>query len=124
MNPKLLLFNLNNSHGKAIEEFCKNNGINTRYVANSEWNTPLEKLIESEEYSVFDNTKAPTEEEMLLFCYFSPDLLNEIIIVKDKDRVLRDVNFKAGLTPTNSKWTSEELFYELVKEHEEMQSNQ
>lgn len=124
MTPKLLLYNLKNSTGKAIEDFCKANEINVRYVSNSEWETPLEKLIESEPLTSKDSGKAPIDEPMLLFCYFGQELLTEIIINRDKEGLLRSINFKAGLTPTNSRWTSTELFEELVKEHKEMNSNQ
>ena len=83
------------------------------------------KKMDLEELLARKEEKRPVEEEfhdpMLVFCGMTHEKLDHLLTTMERAGLPR-IALKAVLTPTNGTWTSQQLWTELRREHEAMQT--
>lgn len=112
MQPTILTYNLGIKQAQ-MELLCANFHITIRNISIEEQtliiNSFLDTNIITKGYNEF------FYDEMIVFCHFSDALLEQFL------QQMRNLNIrislKAVLTPTNSQWSSIELYKELKKEY-------
>lgn len=120
MQPTLLFYNLDNPKGLAIKMFCKQLNIGTRDIQPSEYFLTLENLLESPAKAQKENSKPPFMDELLVFCHFTNEQIADFLTKREEAAIIKNVDLKAGLTPTNLKWTSIQLYEEILLDYKEL----
>ena len=112
---KLLVFHLDDTEYKKLEQIARNLKIRCERVADSAYNQPLESLVSGKAIPLTANYsgKVPSE-RLLLMCDFSDKRMDKLLFELRKAGVA--IDFKAVLTPTNKKWTVLQLLFEMQKE--------
>ncbi|MDO4178642.1 MAG: DUF3783 domain-containing protein [Phascolarctobacterium sp.] len=62
-------------------------------------------------------------DEMIIMCGFNRPDMDRLLSGIRKNKILKNIDLKCVLTPTNAKWSAIELMTELKKEHEYMRAN-
>ena len=112
---KLLIFHLNDTEYKKLEQITRNLKIRCERIADSSYNQTLEALVSGKASSLATDFsgKVPSE-SLLLMCDFSDKRMDKLLFELRKAGVA--IDFKAVLTPTNQKWTVLQLLFEMQKE--------
>ena len=122
-NPTLLFYNLDNETGKKLKFLCLKHKIKIRVVEKSQYSAPIGSLIgllSPEDTADKEGTYANQQDfddEMLVFCGFSNQLLDAFLLEFKKNRIPR-IALKAVLTEQNLLWNAYALHDELEKEHQ------
>lgn len=128
-NPTLLFYNLDNETGKKLKFLCLKHKIKIRAVEKSQYSAPIGSLIgllSPEDTADKEGTYANQQDfddEMLVFCGFSNQLLDAFLLEFKKNRIPR-IALKAVLTEQNLLWNAYALHDELEKEHQMMSGQQ
>ena len=113
MQPTILTYNLGAKQFQ-MELLCANFHVIIRNIRTEEQSFTINSLLETNTTRPQSNTDIFSD-EMIVFCNFSNIFLEHFL------QQLRNLNIrislKAILTPTNKKWSSVELYKELVKEY-------
>lgn len=112
---KLLIFHLDDTEYKKLEQITRNLKIRCERVADSAYNQTLEALASGKVNplaTTFTGNIPP--ESLLLMCDFSDKRMDKLLFELRKAGVA--IDFKAVLTPTNQKWTIPQLMFEMHKE--------
>lgn len=130
MTPQILLYNITNEEQKKkIKALILRLKIRARIVEKDRYSEPIGRLagmdIDQDEDSSDRNTCETQERdmtdfsnEMLIFCFLSDGLLNQMLQGLRKAGVY--IPLKAVLTPSNCMWNSYMIHREIAKEHEMM----
>ena len=130
MTPQILLYNITNEdQKKKIKALLLRLKIRARIVEKERYIEPIGRLagmdIDQDKDSSDRNTCETQEgdmtdfsDEMLIFCFLSDGLLNQMLQGLRKAGVY--IPLKAVLTPSNCMWNSYMIHREIAKEHEMM----
>ena len=130
MTPQILLYNITNEdQKKKIKALLLRLKIRARIVEKERYIEPIGRLagmdIDQDKDSSDRNTCETQEgdmtdfsDEMLIFCFLSDGLLNQMLQGLRKAGVY--IPLKAVLTPSNCMWNSYMIQREIAKEHEMM----
>ena len=130
MTPQILLYNITNEdQKKKIKALLLRLKIRARIVEKERYIEPIGRLagmdIDQDKDSSDRNTCETQEgdmtdfsDEMLIFCFLSDGLLNQMLQGLRKAGVY--IPLKAVLTPSNCMWNSYMSHREIAKEHEMM----
>lgn len=112
---KLLIFHLDDTEYKKLEQIARNLKIRYERIADTDYNQTLESLVSGKESPLTASFtgKVPTE-SLLLMCDFTDKRMDKLLFELRKAGV--SIDFKAVLTPTNQKWTVPQLMFEMHKE--------
>ena len=115
----VLMYNCDGEQWAKLRQIFLMLRVRIRPVEADQYGLTLEDLLgRSEE-------KAPVEEEfsdpMLVFCNLPHEKLDHLLTAMGRAGLPR-IALKAMLTPTNRTWTSQQLWTELRREHEAMQT--
>ena len=119
--PTVLTYNLTGERATRIHMICLRLKLRVRAVSPEEYALPVGALAgmlpphPTEHSGVF-------ADEMLVFVNFDGAMLNRFLGEIRAARI-PGVALKAVLTPTNMYWSSVQLYDEIQKEHEAMQSH-
>ena len=134
MTPQILLYNITNEdQKKKIKALLLRLKIRARIVEKERYIEPIGRLagmdIDLVKDSIDRSTSEMSEEdmtdfsdEMLIFCFLSDGLLNQMLQGLRKAGVY--IPLKAVLTPSNCMWNSYMMQREIAKEHEMMHQMQ
>lgn len=112
---KLLVFHLNDTEYKKLEQIARNLKIRCERIADSSYNQTLESLVlggKNPLSAPFTGT-APSG-SLILMCEFSNKRMDKLLF--ELRRAGTAIDFKAVLTPINKKWTVLQLMLEMHKE--------
>ena len=127
MTPQILLYNITNEdQKKKIKALLLRLKIRARIVEKERYIEPIGRLagmdIDQDKDSSDRNTCETQEgdmtdfsDEMLIFCFLSDGLLNQMLQGLRKAGVY--IPLKAVLTPSNCMWNSYMMHREIAKEH-------
>ena len=127
MTPQILLYNITNEdQKKKIKALLLRLKIRARIVEKERYIEPIGRLagmdIDQDKDSSDRNTCETQEgdmtdfsDEMLIFCFLSDGLLNQMLQGLRKAGVY--IPLKAVLTPLNCMWNSYMMHREIAKEH-------
>lgn len=130
MTPQILLYNITNEEQKKkIKALILRLKIRARIVEKDRYIEPIGSLAGMDIDTMqdpSDRSFAETPEgdmtdfsdEMLIFCFLSDGLLNQMLQGLRKSGVY--IPLKAVLTPSNCMWNSYMMHREIAKEHEMM----
>ena len=134
MTPQILLYNITNEdQKKKIKALLLRLKIRARIVEKERYIEPIGRLagmdIDQDKDSSDRNTCETQEgdmtdfsDEMLIFCFLSDGLLNQMLQGLRKAGVY--IPLKAVLTPSNCMWNSYMIHREIAKEHALMHQTQ
>ena len=134
MTPQILLYNITNEdQKKKIKALLLRLKIRARIVEKERYIEPIGRLagmdIDQDKDSSDRNTCETQEgdmtdfsDEMLIFCFLSDGLLNQMLQGLRKAGVY--IPLKAVLTPSNCMWNSYMMHREIAKEHALMHQTQ
>lgn len=112
---KLLIFHLNDTEYKKIEQIARNLKIRCERIADSSYNQTLESLISGKINPLTANFTGKVPAESLLFmCGLSDKRMDKLLF--EIRRAGTVIDYKAVQTPTNQKWTVLQLLFEMQKE--------
>lgn len=112
---KILIFHLNDTEYKKLEQIARNLRIHCERIADSSCNQTLESLISGKISPLAADFNGKVPAESLLFMYgFSDKRMDKLLFELRKAEVA--IDFKAIWTPTNQKWTVLKLLFEMQKE--------
>ncbi len=114
MQPTILTYNLGAKQFQ-MELLCANLGVKIRNVKVEEQCFVVESIVENRAPQPTAE-KATFADEMLVFCHFSDELLEQFLQLMRKVGIEK-ITLKAVLTPTNRKWNSVALHHELYNEY-------
>ena len=124
MRETVLLINFQDkSRLREMQLLLMSAKIRIRLVKTEEYLQPIGVLAGMKDMESVDEvyTGQGLEKEMVVFADLTDEHLNQVLYLMRKSRG-GPVDYKAILTETNKDWTIPELYEELVKEHEAMQS--
>ena len=137
MNKKILLFGVDETQQAKIKVFCDSLSIEVDPVEKKDYNQPISSIVG------FPKTKSPFNrrskgkihsndagvlqpyhmtgfpEPMMVFCNLEQEDLNHYLEGYN-DAGIDRISLKAIVTPYNISWTPEQLFEELLEEHQAM----
>ena len=115
----VLMYNCNGEQWAKLHQIFLMLRVRIRLVEADQYGLTLEELLARKE------EKRPVEEEfhdpMLVFCGMTHEKLDHLLTTMERAGLPR-IALKAVLTPTNGTWTSQQLWTELRREHEAMQT--
>lgn len=122
--PVLLTYNLEDAQAQQVKALARSLGIAVRPVPGGAHQGMLQELLDQPDRVDVDNGAVPAfAEAMIVMCHFPRPLLNALLDgFREKD--IPPVSLMAVLTPTNSTWTSAELYAALSKERAYFASRQ
>lgn len=117
MTPTLLLYNLDNEHGKKLRLLCASLKIRVKPISSADYTQTVGALAGipgmKRSDAVYDGTGFT--DAMLVFKDFNDTLLDRFLLTYRKKK-LPPIPLKAVLTGQNIAWTSLALHDELVRE--------
>ena len=119
---KILLYQIRGEKRKQLKKVCGELGIEITVVSPAEYGEPVGALAGFPGMGKLGRgcTGAGVTGEMLVFAGFDSDSLDEFLDAC-KAEMIGPTACKAILTPHNVGWSGEQLYAELVKEHDSMQ---
>ena len=119
---KILLYQIRGEKRKQLKKVCGELGIEITVVSPAEYGEPVGALAGFPGMGKLGRgcTGAGVTGEMLVFAGFDSDSLDEFLDAC-KAEMIEPTACKAVLTPHNAGWSGEQLYAELVKEHDSMQ---
>lgn len=120
MKPGILSFGLDCGEVAVLERLCAQLDMNLRQVRTEEYGNPVGALAGLMPVTVGQG-QAPLAEKMLVFA-FVPDFLLQYLLEEIRKAGIAQGSYKAVLTEHNVAWTPHELFEELRREREELES--
>ncbi|MBR4502864.1 MAG: DUF3783 domain-containing protein [Clostridia bacterium] len=115
--PVLILFNFSPARAAAVASCARGCGFEVRPAANSEHRVPLSAILGPAPADAL--TRPAFTDEMLVFAASDRERVFAFLDRMKEDGVA-PVALKAVLTPFNIRWTAEELYRELFREHRAM----
>lgn len=117
VTPTLLLYNLDNEHGKKLRLLCASLKIRVKSISSSDYTQTVGALagIPGMERSDAIYNETGFTDAMLVFKDFNDPLLDRFLVTYRKMK-LPPIPLKAVLTGQNIAWTSLALHDELVRE--------
>lgn len=119
----VLLYNIGEEKGRQLRMLMIRMGMRVRMVEKIDYVKPIGTLagikdvtLEHPEGEVCD-----FQDEMMVMRGFSSSRL-DLFLRNMRKAGITPIDYKAIVTPTNSRWNSWELYQEIKKEHEEMHS--
>ena len=119
---KILLYQIRGEKRKQLKKVCGELGIEITVVSPAEYGEPVGALAGFPGMGKLGRgcTGAGVTGEMLVFAGFDSDSLDEFLDAC-KAEMIEPTARKAVFTPHNAGWSGEQLYAELVKEHDSMQ---
>ena len=119
---KILFYQIRGEKRKQLKKVCGELGIEITVVSPAEYGEPVGALAGFPGMGKLGRgcTGAGVTGEMLVFAGFDSDALDEFLDAC-KAEMIEPTACKAVLTPYNAGWSGEQLYAELVKEHDSMQ---
>lgn len=118
---KLLIFHLDDTEYKKLEQIARNLKIRCERIADSSYNQTLESLVSGKinPLAADFTGKVPTE-SLLLMCGLSDKRMDKLLFELRRAGV--SIDFKAVQTPTNQNWTVLKMLFEMQKERDAYES--
>ena len=119
---KILFYQIRGEKRKQLKKVCGELVIEITVVSPAEYGEPVGALAGFPGMGKLGRgcTGAGVTGEMLIFAGFDSDSLDEFLDAC-KAEMIEPTACKAVLTPYNAGWSGEQLYAELVKEHDSMQ---
>lgn len=119
MQPTLYLYNLRNDKGRLIELLCADRNIACRHVDVHEYGERIGFIagIKGCTANKEQSSAPPFCDEMIVFKGFDQEMLGTFLSLY-RQAGIAPVALKAGLTPTNVTWNSQQLHAELQQERD------
>ncbi len=113
----VLIFGMNVFKSAQIVELCRTLGLETKLVSREQESMPLGALLGLSGVQADQKRKSePVAEEMLVFHGIEDATMNALL--KQLRTQGLGVALKSVVTPTNVRWTAQQLFAEVRREHE------
>lgn len=122
-DPVLLTYNLDDPRAQEVRALAQSLGITVRPVPDTAHGVTLKKLLDDTSDEAPMGSQAAVKEAMIVMCHFPRPLLNALLD-GFRDKGIPPVSLMAVLTPTNSTWTSADLYTALCKERAHFVSQQ
>lgn len=113
--PILLCYNIKEKRAHRIQVLAAKYGIQIRHVKKEEYNQTLTALMNKEEAIASSYDDEAFEREMLVMANFPSAKLNGFLNAFHLMKI-PPVRLKCILTEQNSKWSSIQLYHELLQE--------
>ena len=119
---KILFYQIRGEKRTQLKKVCGELGIEITVVSPAEYGEPVGALagFPGMRKQGRTCTGAGVTGEMLVFVGMDEDALDEFLAVCKTKKIVPTA-CKAVLTPHNAGWSGEQLYAELVKEHDSMQ---
>lgn len=118
---KLLLINVTEAYASTIHRLVSPMNVQAETVSPSQFDETLGNLASQKQ----TKTPAPLgtnasvfNDSLIIFCDIPDKKIDKILFKLRQSKI--SVNYKAALTPTNSKWTVKRLMVELERENRMM----
>lgn len=121
----VLLYNIDSEKGRKLRMLMLRMGMRARVVDKADYGKPVGLLAGLKDVTVEDPDGEVSDfsEEMMVMRGFTERRLDLFLQSMRREGIER-IDYKAILTPVNSRWNSWQLYQELKKEHEQMNSRQ
>ena len=121
----VLLYNIDSEKGRKLRMLMLRMGMRARVVDKADYGKPVGLLAGLKDVTVEDPDGEVSDfsEEMMVMRGFTERRLDLFLQSMRREGIER-IDYKAILTPVNSRWNSCQLYQELKKEHEQMNSRQ
>lgn len=113
---KLLLINIDDTDN--IRRLVSPMNIQVETVSNALFDETLGNLASSKQTKTVAPSSTDTsffKDSLIVFCNVPDKKIDKILFKLRQSKI--SVDYKAALTPTNSKWTVKKLMVELEREH-------
>ena len=117
----VLLYNINEEKSRKLKMLMVRMGMRIRVVNKEDYAQPIGQLAGLKDVTLEDSDVdvQDFDDEMMVMRGFTNSRL-DLFLQSMRKAGIEKINYKAILTPTNSRWNSWQLYQELVREHEEM----
>ena len=121
----VLLYNIDSEKGRKLSMLMLRMGMRARVVDKADYGKPVGLLAGLKDVTVEDPDAEVSDfsDEMMVMRGFTERRLDLFLQSMRREGIER-IDYKAILTPVNSRWNSWQLYQELKKEHEQMNSRQ
>ena len=121
----VLLYNIDSEKGRKLRMLMLRMGMRARVVDKADYGKPVGLLAGLKDVTVEDPDAEVSDfsDEMMVMRGFTERRLDLFLQSMRREGIER-IDYKAILTPVNSRWNSWQLYQELKKEHEQMNSRQ
>lgn len=121
----VLLYNMDSEKSRKLRMLMLRMGMRARAVDKDDYGKPVGLLAGLKGVTVEDPDAEVSDfsDEMMVMRGFTERRLDLFLQSMRREGIER-IDYKAILTPVNSRWNSWQLYQELKKEHEQMNSRQ
>src|SRR5574344_1563441 len=121
----VLLYNIDSEQNRKLRMLMLRMGMRVRVVDKADYGKPVGLLAGLKDVTIEDPDGEVSDfsEEMMVMRGFTERRLDLFLQSMRREGIER-IDYKAILTPVNSRWNSCQLYQELKKEHEQMNSRQ
>lgn len=121
----VLLYNIDSEKNRKLRMLMLRMGMRVRVVDKADYGKPVGLLAGLKDVTIEDSDGEVSDfsEEMMVMRGFTERRLDLFLQSMRREGIER-IDYKAILTPVNSRWNSCQLYQELKKEHEQMNSRQ
>ena len=121
----VLLYNIDSEKGRKLRMLMLRMGMRARVVDKADYGKTVGLLAGLKDVTVEDPDAEVSDfsDEMMVMRGFTERRLDLFLQSMRREGIER-IDYKAILTPVNSRWNSWQLYQELKKEHEQMNSRQ
>lgn len=121
----VLLYNIDSEKNRKLRMLMLRMGMRVRVVDKADYGKPVGLLAGLKDVTIEDPDREVSDfsEEMMVMRGFTERRLDLFLQSMRREGIER-IDYKAILTPVNSRWNSCQLYQELKKEHEQMNSRQ
>lgn len=121
----VLLYNIDSEKNRKLRMLMLRMGMRVRVVDKADYGKPVGLLAGLKDVTIEDPDGEVSDfsEEMMVMRGFTERRLDLFLQSMRREGIER-IDYKAILTPVNSRWNSWQLYQELKKEHEQMNSRQ
>lgn len=121
----VLLYNIDSEKNRKLRMLMLRMGMRVRVVDKADYGKPVGLLAGLKDVTIEDPDGEVSDfsEEMMVMRGFTERRLDLFLQSMRREGIER-IDYKAIITPVNSRWNSCQLYQELKKEHEQMNSRQ
>lgn len=125
MIKQVLAYNFSQERLQALKMVSFIVKAQCKFIPREDMNHPIGFLAGISDIAPADDKFSGDDanEEMIIMCGFNRPDIDRLLSGIRKNKILKNIDLKCILTPTNAEWSAVKLMNELRKEHEYMKAN-